>query len=204
MKHIPNKFAGPNLDQKTREHVATTIPGSTISWGIFATTVNKEIGKAFKGFAGSEDKRLGVYFANGKDLQDKERFAEKVLKYLWDDAFKMDREKLFNNKYDSLTDIIETFEEANGDGLKQVLNDDVYKGMLKKAEEEAKPKAAEVATAPEVEAESTETTPALEAEPKSEGAASEQNNEPPSVEETGNNAQSNGEAPEAMDLFQNA
>ena len=61
-----------------------------------------------------------------------------------------------------------------------------------------------MAPAPEAEAESTEATPAPEAEPKSEGAASEQNNEPPSVEETGNNAQSNGEAPEAMDLFQNA
>ena len=156
MKHIPNKFAGPSLNQKTREHVATPIPGSKISWGIFATTVNKKIGDAFKGFAGSEDKKLGVYFANSKDLQDTERFAEKVLKYLWDDAFKMDREILFNKDYNSLTDIIETFEEATGDGLEKVLNANVYKEMLTKAEEEAKQKEAEAALVAQVESESEE------------------------------------------------
>ena len=151
MKHIPNKFAGSNLDQKTREHVATAIPGSIISWGIFATTINEKIGKAFKNYAGSEDKRLGVYFANNKDLQDKERFAEKVLKYLWDDAFKMSPNDLFSERYDSLTDIIETFEEAIGDGLKHVLNESVYKSMLEKTEKETKQREAEAASAPEEE-----------------------------------------------------
>ena len=36
----------------------------------------------------SEDKRLGAYFVKKNELSEEE-FPEKVLKYLWDDAFKM-------------------------------------------------------------------------------------------------------------------
>lgn len=167
MKHIPNKFAGPSLNQATRDHIATPIPGSTISWGIFATTVNEKIGETFKEFTGSDDKSLGVYFANSKDLQDKERFAEKVLKYLKDDAFKLEPTKLFNEDCNSLTKIIETFEESTGDSLKAVLDDAVYNKMLEKAEEEAKQK--EAALAAQVEPDGVGTAPVVETVLDSEG-----------------------------------
>ena len=58
---------------------------------------------------------------------------------------------LFSERYDSLTDIIETFEEAIGDGLKHVLNESVYKSMLEKTEKETKQREAEAASAPEEE-----------------------------------------------------
>ena len=97
MKHIPNRFTGESLDEKTINHVAKHLPNSEISWGVFAQTINKKMHTANLGFGGTEDKSLGVYFATDNDLDDAERFAEKVLKYLWDDAFKLGRKELFND-----------------------------------------------------------------------------------------------------------
>lgn len=132
MKHIPNKFEGKDLNEETKKHVAKLVPGSSISWKIFAITVNSKMGKASLGFAGTEDKSLGVYFATDKDLDSKDVFAEKVLKYLWDDAFKMGRSELFKEPERSLSYILETFEETEGDALKAVLLDSVYKEMEEK------------------------------------------------------------------------
>lgn len=71
------------------------------------------------GFGGTEDKSLGVYFATDNDLDDAERFAEKVLKYLWDDAFKLGRKELFNDCSQGLSAVIEAYEDAKGDPLKR-------------------------------------------------------------------------------------
>lgn len=141
MKHIPNKFEGKDLNEETRKHVAKLVPGSSISWGVFATTVNSKMGKASLGFAGTEDKSLGVYFATDKDLDSKDIFAEKVIKYLWDDAFKMGRSELFKEPERSLSYILETFDETEGDALKAVLLDSVYQEMKEKmlAAEELEP-----------------------------------------------------------------
>lgn len=135
MKHIPNKFTGDSLDDATRVHVAKHIPGSNISWGAFATIVNSKMGKAALGMAGTEDKSLGVYFATDNDLDDKDIFAEKVLKYLWDDAFRLARSELFKDYDRSLAHIIETFEDATGDSLQSVLKKEVYEEMEAKQAE---------------------------------------------------------------------
>lgn len=48
-----------------------------------------------------EDCQLGAYFVHSEDnIQGilAEDFACKVLKYLWDDVFRMDRESVFRNK----------------------------------------------------------------------------------------------------------
>ena len=43
-----------------------------------------------------EDKRLGCWFIkNDENKIDTEKFANKVLKYLWDDAFKFNRSEIF-------------------------------------------------------------------------------------------------------------
>jgi hypothetical protein len=63
-----------------------------------------------------EDKRLGCWFVkadsneNGSAIS-KEKFAEKVLKYLWDDAFKFNREEIFDlkDKTQSLERIVQDF-----------------------------------------------------------------------------------------------
>ena len=139
MEHIPNKF-----NFKTA-HVNKHLPNSEISWGVFAQTVNKKMHTANLGFGGTDDKSLGVYFATDNDLDDAERFAEKVLKYLWDDAFKLGRQALFSNCSEGLSSVIEAYEDAKGDPLKAVLLPDVYSEMQKRMLELAaeQPKAAE-------------------------------------------------------------
>lgn len=154
MKHIPNRFTGDSLDDKTITHVAKHLPNSEISWGVFAQTVNKKMHTANLGFGGTDDKSLGVYFATDNDLDDAERFAEKVLKYLWDDAFKLGRQALFSNCSEGLSSVIEAYEEAAKakiekqnaeDPLKAVLVPEVYSEMQKRMLELAaeQPKAAE-------------------------------------------------------------
>lgn len=165
MKHIPNRFTGESLDEKTINHVAKHLPNSEISWGAFAQTVNKKMQTANLGFGGTEDKSLGVYFATDNDLDDAERFAEKVLKYLWDDAFKLGRKELFNDCSQGLSAVIEAYEDANGDPLKKVLVPEVYNEMQKKMAEMAaeQAKTAEAETSEEEAAESAaEDNPAQE------------------------------------------
>lgn len=144
MKHIPNRFTGESLDEKTINHVAKHLPNSEISWGVFAQTINKKMHTANLGFGGTEDKSLGVYFATDNDLDDAERFAEKVLKYLWDDAFKLGRKELFNDCSQGLSAVIEAYEDAAKakiekqsaeDPLKKVLVPEVYNEMQKKMAE---------------------------------------------------------------------
>lgn len=82
-------------DVKKAVHAENVIEGSTISWGSFAFITNEEIIRYNEETGSSEDKRLGAYFARLNELS-KDKFPEKVLKYLWDDAFKMDRYAYFN------------------------------------------------------------------------------------------------------------
>lgn len=165
MKHIPNRFTGESLDEKTINHVAKHLPNSEISWGVFAQTINKKMHTANLGFGGTEDKSLGVYFATDNDLDDAERFAEKVLKYLWDDAFKLGRKELFNDCSQGLSAVIEAYEDAAKakiekqsaeDPLKKVLVPEVYNEMQKKMAEMAAEQAqtAEAETSEEEAAES--------------------------------------------------
>lgn len=131
MEHIPNKF-----DFKTA-HVNKNLPNSKISWGAFAQTVNKKMHTVNSGFGSTDDKSLGVYFATDNDLDNAERFAEKVLKYLWDDAFKLGRQVLFNDCSQGLSAVIEAYEDAKGDPLQKVLVPEVYNEMQKKMAEMA-------------------------------------------------------------------
>lgn len=131
MEHIPNKF-----DFKTA-HVNKHLPNSKISWGAFAQIVNKKMHTVNSGFGSTDDKSLGVYFATDNDLDNAKRFAEKVLKYLWDDAFKLGRQALFSNCSEGLSSVIEAYEEAKGDPLEAVLVPAVYDEMQKKMAEMA-------------------------------------------------------------------
>lgn len=134
MEHIPNKF-----DFKTA-HVNKHLPNSKISWGAFAQTVNQKMHTVNSGFGSTDDKSLGVYFVTDNDLDNAKRFAEKVLKYLWDDAFKLGRQVLFSNCSEGLSSVIEAYEEAAGDPLEAVLLPEIYKEMqdaMAKAERKA-------------------------------------------------------------------
>lgn len=116
------------------EHAESKIEGSEISWGKFADITNKEIIRFGEETGSSEDKRLGAYFARVNELN-KDKFPEKVLKYLWDDAFKMDRYTYFNENISSLDRIIQAFRESQSevDILMRVLKRSVYLKMIGQA-----------------------------------------------------------------------
>ena len=117
-------------------HSRTVIEGSLVSWGKFADVTNAEIIRFGEETGSSEDKRLGAYFARINELT-REKFPEKVLKYLWDDAFKMDRYSYFNENMSSLDMVIEVFREepvSQTDLLKRVLKYGVYTKMVEQVE----------------------------------------------------------------------
>ena len=122
-------------DVQNVEHASENIEGSSISWGMFAKVTNEEIIKLNQEIGSSADKRLGAYFVRISELS-RNKFPEKVLKYLWDDAFKMDHYVYFNDDILSLDSIIEIFNNnALGvDPLKRILKYSVYIKMLDKSD----------------------------------------------------------------------
>ena len=112
-----------------------------IKWALFANTINSLIITKNVGMTSSEDKRLGAYFVTEEDLHfytisdgitqeeadDKNHnFPEKVLKYLWDDAFKFTRDEVFKSEYDSLEKLIKAFETATGKKRLAIFTDDIF------------------------------------------------------------------------------
>lgn len=118
-------------DVKGATHAGEQIEGSFVAWGDFVDVTNVEIIQFGEGTGSSEDKRLGAYFAKVSELK-RDKFPEKVLKYLWDDAFKMDHSVYFKEDISSLDTIIELFREtpSNADILKRVLKYSIYAKML--------------------------------------------------------------------------
>jgi len=111
MELIPNVF-DPAPDKQ-----GFTIKGTGVTWKEFADAVNKKLEDGDEMMSG--DKRLGAWFIkpdseeDGKKIVSKKRFANKVLKYLWDDAFKFNREKFFNTKtYPTLEKVIDAMESV--------------------------------------------------------------------------------------------
>lgn len=92
------------------EHAGDIIEGSQIKWGAFASVINDMVVEINLDMVSSEDKRLGAYFVKRSELT-VDKFPEKVLKYLWDDAFKMEKEAIFDERFKSLEEVIETYEQ---------------------------------------------------------------------------------------------
>lgn len=108
MKLIENVFR--DTEEETNQRNAFVDSAKQITWEKFQTAINIKIGKMSEdaGLSSMEDKRLGCWFVKAEKTTEKDKdgkdiyiirnelFAEKVLKYLWDDAFKFCREKVFN------------------------------------------------------------------------------------------------------------
>lgn len=146
MRLIENNFE--YVDKRLAE---AKILDTGITWKVFCTQINKIIVGNNARMTSAEDKRLGAYFVNLKDLaydsnmgdlasgeyddlckkeqskninskeedrlakirtamKQNRKFPEKVIKYLWDDAFKFNREIVFETTtYQSLEQVIRTF-----------------------------------------------------------------------------------------------
>ena len=128
MRHMKN-------DVLAAGHAKNKIEGTEIHWGAFAVVINDMVMDINIDMASSEDKRLGAYFVKLNELSSN-KFPEKVLKYLWDDAFKMEKDSVFDERFKSLEKVIETYEEATTDKLSSVLKPEVYQKMIKEMQNE--------------------------------------------------------------------
>lgn len=131
MEHIPNKFVF-----EEGSHALDPIQGTKVNWGTFAMVINDQIIENNRDISSSEDKRLGTFFVKKNELN-AEIFPEKVLKYLWDDAFKMERELVFDSGFGSLEQVIEVYEDSKGDKLQAVLRAELYQKMIKEMDDRA-------------------------------------------------------------------
>lgn len=85
-----------------------------VTWGKFNTELNNIILQSNKNTLSSEDKRLGAYFVKPHELTIQDGsclFAEKVIKYLWDDVFKFKKSELFRDDLDSLDQVLNEFKK---------------------------------------------------------------------------------------------
>ncbi len=125
MQLIENSFDNVDDDFKNMKILDTDI-----TWQKFCTTINEKIAQNNEGLSSMEDKRFGVYFVNIDDLKSKENFAHKVIKYLWDDVFRFDRNIIFDTtKFNTLEAVVKNFTKEKGrtqfdifsDGVKELL-----------------------------------------------------------------------------------
>lgn len=119
-----------------KQQAENIIEGTKITWGAFVSEINSIIINNSSEILSSEDKRLGAYFVKKNEMTIK-KFPEKVLKYLWDDAFKIDRSLVFKDTYKSLEDIIKSYIDSSSiDRLKEVFNNDLYNKMYEKSKKQ--------------------------------------------------------------------
>lgn len=128
MRLIENSFDHHSYAEKK-------ILDTDVTWKGFCTAINKEILENNVRLTSSEDKRIGAFFVQEGDLSydqredddnqppeirikarlNNSRFPEKVIKYLWDDAFKFSRETIFETQtYKSLEAVIKKFMSERG------------------------------------------------------------------------------------------
>ncbi len=143
MRYIENDFTSV-------PHKDSPILGSDVTWMHFAKTINDVIVSSNSGVDVSEDKRLGRYFVRPQDLAcvNEEHmenvdeamqqrpvnmcFAEKVVKYLWDDAFRYSRADLFDlDNVNTLDEAIAKFNGSSGNDRFRIFNSTVYDELVR-------------------------------------------------------------------------
>lgn len=102
-----------------------------VSWQQFNTIINEHILEVNKDTLSSEDKRLGAFFIRADelklpdDLNNGIPFAEKVIKYLWDDVFKFNKSALFQSHLNSLDKVLRLFRNNHGFNRFEIFNEDI-------------------------------------------------------------------------------
>lgn len=148
MRLIQNKFPE---DGSEKDFANTKILDTDVTWEKFFTEINNLILSKNIRMTSSEDKRLGTHFISKEELvldttvDDKgnlsksavrhnKKFAEKVLKYLWDDAFKFNKDEVFDlTKVNSLEKVIVEFTSVNGnERFGKILKQNIYDALIPK------------------------------------------------------------------------
>lgn len=114
-----------------------------IKWENFVNTINHfMMSRENSSLMISEDKQIGQYFVKSEELNDCNKFGYKVLLYLWDDVFKMDRERIFNKDIRTFSDLISRFSDGEGiniftSSISKKLSEFIVENTNESEEEEA-------------------------------------------------------------------
>lgn len=118
---------------------------TSVTWQRFCETLNRRILNHGMYEHSTSDKRMGVFFVAADELDLPEPssaidgfsslnripFCDKVLKYLWDDAFKFNRSEIFrNSEGKSFEDIAYAFSSLAGDDRYRVFEESIVESML--------------------------------------------------------------------------
>lgn len=113
MELVKNEFGDLDETKNQREAI---IENLEISWEQFQNNINSIIAEKSSelGLSSMEDKRLGCWFVKAEQKEGeykitKEVFAQKVLKYLYDDAFKFSRSEVFSDKFNTFEQLSNAF-----------------------------------------------------------------------------------------------
>ena len=149
MRMIENSFDDEDFND-------LTILDTGLLWKDFCEIINESIVKNNISNLSSEDKRIGAYFVDKKDFKFDEKvkddneeeknkaklhndkFAEKVLMYLWDDALKLSREVVFDEEnlgQFTLEYIIKEFNDADEKKKFDIFTETIRNKFLNKIEE---------------------------------------------------------------------
>lgn len=118
-------------DDSSQMNAKITVNNQSITWKNFQTQINSIIGEKSNegGLSSMEDKRLGCWFIKAENgVIDEKKFANKVLKYLWDDAFKFYHQEIFESDIKNFEELQKRFAEKGFDvfsencGLKDFLS----------------------------------------------------------------------------------
>lgn len=116
MVHVKNEFQ--DNDKESDKQKKSKINGTNMTWGKFlfgddsSRGINTIIARSsnISGMSSLEDKRLGCWFVVNKGGEiSAEEFSNKVLKYLWDDAFHFDK-TVFSQEITTFDELVEAFE----------------------------------------------------------------------------------------------
>ena len=116
MEYIPNKIDYDKASTEQKNQYDSLIGETKVKWGVFRDKINEKISDDDFSFSNAEDKQLGLFFiqADGDIKQSagtvkEDDFANKVLKYLWNDVFKRNREPVFADGINTFGDLLLKF-----------------------------------------------------------------------------------------------
>lgn len=108
-EYISNKEDNKISAHRTQYNLI--IENTGIRWGAFRNVINKHI--IASGLANAEDKQLGLFFIKAEKEITQKDFADKVLKYLWHDVFKRDKDVFNGANISKFEDLIDKFTGTN-------------------------------------------------------------------------------------------
>ena len=124
-EYMPIKFKD---DHKFKDNLILNI---NVSWENFVRIINEfMMSRENEDLMISEDKQIGQYFVKKNELSDATKFGYKVLLYLWDDVFKKDRYRIFNEEIRTFSSLIEKFTTNNAI---YVFNDNISNKLIEKS-----------------------------------------------------------------------